>query len=110
MAYGFYGLIGLSSRLSEAHGALGSAAWLVQEISGDFSTTLEMTTGGGALEMTVVYIILIGAVGYAAWWVYERIRKSDDPCEGCTGCQLKELKDRAKECEKRKKSCSCTKK
>ena len=91
MAYGFYGLIGLSSRLSEAHG----------EISGDFSTTL---------EMTVVYIILIGAVGYAAWWVYERIRKSDDPCEGCTGCQLKELKDRAKECEKRKKSCSCTKK
>ena len=109
MAYGFYGLIGLSSRLSGAHG----------EISGDFSTTLEMTTGGGALEMTtgggalemtVVYIILIGAVGYAAWWVYERIRKSNDPCEGCTGCQLKELKDRAKECEKRKKSCCCTKK
>ena len=95
MAYGFYGLIGLSSRLSEAHGEISTV------IGGDFSTTL---------EMTVVYIILIGAVGYAAWWVYERIRKSDDPCEGCTGCQLKELKDRAKECEKRKKSCCCKKK
>ena len=95
MAYGFYGLIGLSSRLSEAHGEISTV------IGGDFSTTL---------EMTVVYIILIGAVGYAGWWVYERIRKSDDPCEGCTGCQLKELKERAKECEKRKKSCCCTKK
>ena len=101
MAYGFYGLFGLSSRLSGAHGEISTV------IGGDFSTTLEMTTGGGALEMTIVYIILIGAVGYAGWWVYERIRKSDDPCEGCTGCQLKE---RAKECEKRKKSCCCTKK
>ena len=104
MAYGLFELIGLSSRLSGAHGEISTV------IGGDFSTTLEMTTGGGALEMTIVYIILIGAVGYAAWWVYERIRKSDDPCEGCTGCQLKELKDRAKECEKRKKSCCCTKK
>ena len=45
----------LSSRLSGAHGALGSAAWLVQEISTndgrDVSTTLDMTKGG-ALDMT----------------------------------------------------------
>ena len=42
----------MSSRLSAAHGVLGSAAWLVQEMNapikgfallGDFSTTLEMT-------------------------------------------------------------------
>ena len=62
------------------------------------------------MQETVVYLILAGAVGYAGWWVYERLRKSNDPCEGCTGCQLKELKERAKECEKRKKSCCCTKK
>ena len=36
----------LSSRLSAAHGALGSAAWLVQEISRDSSTTLGMTKVG----------------------------------------------------------------
>jgi hypothetical protein len=62
------------------------------------------------MQQVIVMLILAGAIIYAAWWGYERIRKSDDPCEGCTGCQLKEMKDKAKECEKRKKSCCCTKK
>ena len=62
------------------------------------------------MQEILVIIAIVASILYAAWWVYERIRKSDDPCEGCTGCQLKELKDRAKECEKRKKSCCCTKK
>ena len=43
----------LSSRLSAAHGVLGSAAWLVQEISRDSSTTLGMTKVG-TLGMTKV--------------------------------------------------------
>ena len=62
------------------------------------------------MQEILVIIAIVASLAYATWWVYERIRKSDDPCEGCTGCQLKELKDRAKECEKRKKSCCCTKK
>ena len=62
------------------------------------------------MQQVIVIIALAGSIAYAGWWVYERMRKSNDPCEGCTGCQLKELKDRAKECEKRKKSCCCTKK
>ena len=81
----------LSSQLSEVH----------RETSGDASTTL---------EMTIVILILMAAVGSACWWAFQRVRRAQDPCEGCDGCQLKELKEHAKACKKQKNSCCTTKK
>lgn len=62
------------------------------------------------MQTIAVTIILIGAICYAGWWVYERFQKTKNPCEGCDGCQLKELKEHAKECKKQKKSTCCAKK
>lgn len=48
-------------------------------------------------EMNIQYIIvavmLALAVGYAAWRIYRALRAAGDPCYGCEGCQLKELRD-----------------
>ena len=58
------------------------------------------------MQEVIVFLALGASLAYAGWWVWQRIEKSKDPCEGCTGCQLKELKD----CQKKKKSCCGTKK
>ena len=62
------------------------------------------------MQQIAVYFILACAIGYAAWWVYQRLQNTNDPCEACDGCQLKELKEHAKQCKKQKKSSCCTKK
>ena len=62
------------------------------------------------MQQIVVYFILACAIGYAAWWGYQRVQKANDPCEGCDGCQLKEPKQHAKKCKKQKKSSCCAKK
>ena len=50
--------------------------------------------------MNVQYIILgailVLAVAYAAWRIYRAIRHANDPCYGCEGCALKDLKQQAK--------------
>lgn len=45
-------------------------------------------------QLLVVCLVLMGALGYAGWRVYTAIRSKNDPCYGCDGCQLKELKKR----------------
>ena len=50
-------------------------------------------------QLGVVIVILVAAVGYAARHIYINFKKANDPCYGCTGCALKDMKDR-KNCEK----------
>ena len=47
----------------------------------------------------IVAIILSVAVGYAARRIYINFRRANDPCYGCTGCALKDIKQK-KKCEK----------
>ena len=47
-------------------------------------------------QIVVVGIVLTGAVGYAARRVYISFKKANDPCYGCTGCALKDIKDKNK--------------
>ncbi|WP_144006064.1 FeoB-associated Cys-rich membrane protein [Prevotella sp. lc2012] len=44
------------------------------------------------MQTVLVILILIGATCYGAWWVYNLVRQASDPCYGCKGCALKELK------------------
>ena len=58
------------------------------------------------MQLTIVYIVLALAVGYAAWHVYKSFRRDADPCCGCEGCPLK-----GHNCgEKHKKADCCHKK
>ena len=43
-------------------------------------------------EWIIVYGVLTAAVGYAAWRIYKAIRRNNDPCYGCIGCELKDMK------------------
>ena len=45
-------------------------------------------------------IVLVLAAGYAAWRIYIAVRKHQDPCYGCKGCELKKQIDYKKTCEK----------
>ena len=47
-----------------------------------------------SVEKIIVFAVLVVAVGYAAWRIYNALRRPEDPCSGCNGCQLKELKQR----------------
>ncbi len=42
------------------------------------------------LQLIIVYIIIAIAIGYAVYSIVKFIRKKDDPCAGCTGCDLQE--------------------
>ena len=53
-----------------------------------------------------VAIVLIGAVSYAGYRIYKAFTRTDDPCCGCNGCELKEACMAAK---KKNKGC-CHKK
>ena len=50
-------------------------------------------------QLGVVIVILVAAVGYAARHIYINFKKANDPCYGCTGCALKDMKQKEK-CEK----------
>jgi hypothetical protein len=41
------------------------------------------------MQQTIVIIILILAVGYAAWRIYRSFRGDSEPCCGCEECPLK---------------------
>ncbi|MBP5800078.1 MAG: hypothetical protein J6W43_09255 [Prevotella sp.] len=55
------------------------------------------------MQKTLVILILIASAVYAGWWIFNAIRRASDPCCGCEGCQLKELKQHSKHCSKHKK-------
>ena len=46
-----------------------------------------------------VYLIILLAASYAAWRVYKALKAANDPCHGCEGCALRDIK-RKKDCEK----------
>ena len=50
-------------------------------------------------QLVVVGIVLVAAVGYAARRIYINFRMANDPCYGCAGCALKDMKQKEK-CEK----------
>lgn len=45
------------------------------------------------IQYLIVAILLAVAVMYAAWRIYRALRAANDPCYGCEGCQLKEIRD-----------------
>jgi len=58
------------------------------------------------MQKTLVIIILVASAIYAGWWIFNVIRHAKDPCGGCEGCQLKDLKN----CPKYKNPDCCHKK
>jgi hypothetical protein len=47
-------------------------------------------------EYLIVAIILVGALSYAAWRIYQAFRTAGNPCYGCSGCPLNRAQRRAK--------------
>ncbi len=54
------------------------------------------------MQLLLVIIILVVAVGYAAWRIYRSMTAPPDPCAGCDGCALKKKNDR-KFCQSKEK-------
>ena len=54
----------------------------------------------------IVGIVIVAAVGYAARRIYINFRKAKDPCYGCSGCALKDMKRQ----QMKKNNCCCEKK
>ena len=48
------------------------------------------------LQVITLYMIIGGAVGYASWRIYQTFRRANDPCYGCGGCALKDIRKAAK--------------
>ena len=46
------------------------------------------------VQWFIVFAVLVAAVGYAAWHIYGTLKGHNDPCAGCDGCALKDLKQR----------------
>lgn len=51
------------------------------------------------MQIIFVYIIIALSVSYIVWRVYKAIRADDNPCRGCDGCALRDIKNK-KDCEK----------
>ena len=51
-------------------------------------------------ELIIVIVVILAAIGWALWLIIKAFRHSSDPCYGCAGCELKELR-RGKNCEKK---------
>jgi hypothetical protein len=41
------------------------------------------------MQLIIVYIIIAIAIGYAVYSIVKFIRKKEDPCAGCSGCDIK---------------------
>ncbi len=55
------------------------------------------------IQTVIVAACIVAATAYATWRIYIAVRKHQDPCFGCKGCELKKLKkqiDYKKTCEK----------
>ncbi|MBR4730148.1 MAG: FeoB-associated Cys-rich membrane protein [Prevotella sp.] len=42
------------------------------------------------MQLTIVYIVVALAIGFAAWHFYKTCRRDADPCCGCEGCPLRQ--------------------
>lgn len=61
------------------------------------------------MQLAIVIVVLITCMVYIVWTLTDTLRHAGDPCRGCTGCALKELKGR-KLTNKERKSCTQSKK
>ena len=50
-------------------------------------------------QYVIVGIVVVAAVAYLAWRSWQSLSGRGDPCAGCEGCALKDLK-RQSECGK----------
>ena len=57
-------------------------------------------------QLVIVFVVLSSAVGYASYRIWQTLLHVGDPCRGCEGCALKDVKraDKRKrgQCEQRK--------
>jgi cytochrome c-type biogenesis protein CcmH/NrfG len=44
------------------------------------------------MQEILAAIMILAAVGYGSWRVYQAFRMAGDPCYGCAGCPLKAQK------------------
>ena len=44
------------------------------------------------MQTALVYTIIILSVAYAAWRIYSLLQAKHDPCAGCQGCTLKDIR------------------
>ena len=51
------------------------------------------------LQTILVALALLASVGYALYRVRQAWKTEADPCDGCSGCALKDMK---KQCDKKK--------
>ena len=54
------------------------------------------------MQTALVFIILIAALAYASWRIYQVFLERNNPCYGCPGCDLKNKIDRKQACDKKK--------
>ena len=54
------------------------------------------------MQLTIVYIVVALAIGFAAWHFYKTCRRDADPCCGCEGCPLK-----GQNCHEKHKNADC---
>ena len=43
-------------------------------------------------QIIIVFFILTIAVAWAVYMIWNRIKHTEDPCNGCAGCDLKKTK------------------
>lgn len=44
------------------------------------------------LQLVLTYFIVALSIGYAIKSIYKSVKSANNPCYGCDGCALKELK------------------
>jgi hypothetical protein len=54
------------------------------------------------MQELIVFFIVIAALAYASWRIYQVFLRRNDPCFGCSGCALKGKIERNKVCNKKK--------
>jgi len=54
------------------------------------------------IQYVIISIVLLVAVSYVVIRIYELVRKSGNPCWGCTGCALHDqMLKKKQECKKK---------
>lgn len=56
------------------------------------------------MQSLIVLLTVTAAVAYAGWRISRAVSAAQDPCAGCTGCALKEAKNKNKDCVKKKQT------
>jgi uncharacterized protein YpmB len=57
------------------------------------------------MQIIIVIIAILLAIAYALWRIYSAIQRANDPCIGCAGCALKDVKQQMKYKKRQKPDC-----